>query len=177
MPPRARGLPPRSADRAAARCDTRRTERPVGRAPCRPGRRLRRRGDGGEVLSARPGCRVRTRGSPRAAPVVAVRPGAAQRHRASARARFASVARLSLSGVQTIVMAAGEGRRLRPLTERWAKPVLPVGGRPVLASLLLELAAAALGPVAIVTGHLGHQLESLAGDGSAFGVEVRYARQ
>jgi len=82
-----------------------------------------------------------------------------------------------LSGVQTIVMAAGEGRRLRPLTERWAKPVLPVGGRPVLASLLLELAAAALGPVTIVTGHLGHQLESLAGDGSAFGVEVRYARQ
>ena len=39
-------------------------------------------------------------------------------------------------------MAAGEGRRLRPLTERWAKPVLPIDGRPVLESLLRELAAA-----------------------------------
>jgi MurNAc alpha-1-phosphate uridylyltransferase len=82
-----------------------------------------------------------------------------------------------VSGVQTIVMAAGEGRRLRPLTERWAKPVLPIGGRPVLASLLRDLAAASLGPVTIVVGHLGHQLESLAGDGSAFGIAVRYAHQ
>src|SRR5438093_1536541 len=37
-------------------------------------------------------------------------------------------------------MAAGEGRRLRPLTERWAKPVLPVDGRPVIGTLLRELA-------------------------------------
>ena len=39
-------------------------------------------------------------------------------------------------------MAAGEGTRLRPLTERWPKPVLPIDGRPVLATLLRELAAA-----------------------------------
>ena len=38
-------------------------------------------------------------------------------------------------------MAAGEGRRLRPLTERWAKPVLPVDGRPVIGTLLHELRA------------------------------------
>jgi NDP-sugar pyrophosphorylase family protein len=82
-----------------------------------------------------------------------------------------------VSRLHAIVMAAGEGRRLRPLTSRWAKPVLPVGGRPVLASLLRELAAGGLGPVTIVIGHLGHQLEALAGDGSAFGVDVRYARQ
>ncbi|MDX6542500.1 MAG: Nucleotidyl transferase, partial [Gaiellaceae bacterium] len=36
-------------------------------------------------------------------------------------------------------MAAGEGRRLRPLTERYAKPVLPIDGRPVIATLLHEL--------------------------------------
>ena len=39
-------------------------------------------------------------------------------------------------------MAAGEGRRLRPLTERWPKPVLPIDGRPVIGTLLRELAAA-----------------------------------
>ena len=46
-----------------------------------------------------------------------------------------------------VVMAAGEGTRLRPLTERWPKPLLPIDGRPVLATLLCELAAADCGLV------------------------------
>jgi glucose-1-phosphate thymidylyltransferase len=79
--------------------------------------------------------------------------------------------------VEVVVMAAGEGRRLRPVTERWAKPVLPIDGRPVLATLLRELGAAGLGPVWLVTGHLGEQVRDLAGDGSAFGIEVRDVRQ
>ena len=74
-------------------------------------------------------------------------------------------------------MAAGEGVRLRPLTERWAKPVLPIDGRPVLAGLLRELGAARCRRVWLVTGHLAEQVESLAGDGSAFGVEIRNVRQ
>lgn len=74
-------------------------------------------------------------------------------------------------------MAAGEGRRLRPLTERWPKPVLPLAGRPVIASLLRELSAAGLGPVTVVTGHLAEQVEELVGDGSAFGLELRFVRQ
>jgi len=74
-------------------------------------------------------------------------------------------------------MAAGEGRRLRPLTERWPKPVLPIDGRPVLATLLHELAQAGLARVWIVVGHLPGQVRSLAGDGRAFGLEVRYAEQ
>jgi dTDP-glucose pyrophosphorylase len=79
--------------------------------------------------------------------------------------------------VEAIVMAAGEGRRLRPVTERWAKPVLPIDGRPVIASLLREFAAARIQPVTIVTGHLAVQVEELVGDGSAFGLQVRFARQ
>ena len=51
-------------------------------------------------------------------------------------------------------MAAGEGTRLRPITERWPKPVLPIDGRPVLAVLLRELSAANLRRVWLVTGHL-----------------------
>jgi CTP:molybdopterin cytidylyltransferase MocA len=74
-------------------------------------------------------------------------------------------------------MAAGEGRRMRPLSERWPKPVLPIDGRPVIASLMRELAASGLTEVTVVTGHLAEQVEELLGDGSAFGVEVRYARQ
>ena len=53
-------------------------------------------------------------------------------------------------------MAAGEGRRLRPLTERWPKPLLPIDGRPVIATLLRELAFAER--ITVVTGHLGDQL-------------------
>ena len=74
-------------------------------------------------------------------------------------------------------MAAGEGRRLRPLTERWPKPVLPIDGRPVVAVLLRELAAAGCERVWLVTGHLAEQVEELVGDGPAFGVDVRRVRQ
>ncbi|MBW8741664.1 MAG: NTP transferase domain-containing protein [Acidobacteria bacterium] len=79
--------------------------------------------------------------------------------------------------MDAVVMAAGEGRRLRPLTERWPKPVLPIDGRPVLATLLGELAAAGVERVFLVTGHLAEQVEHLAGDGTAFGVVVRVVRQ
>jgi UDP-N-acetylglucosamine diphosphorylase / glucose-1-phosphate thymidylyltransferase / UDP-N-acetylgalactosamine diphosphorylase / glucosamine-1-phosphate N-acetyltransferase / galactosamine-1-phosphate N-acetyltransferase len=79
--------------------------------------------------------------------------------------------------VDAVVMAAGEGRRLRPLTERWPKPVLPIDGRPVLAVLLRELAAADLRRVWVVTGYLAEQVERLAGDGSAFALELSFVRQ
>jgi CTP:molybdopterin cytidylyltransferase MocA len=66
---------------------------------------------------------------------------------------------------------------MRPLSERWPKPVLPIDGRPVIASLLRELAAAGLPEVTVVIGPLAEQDEELLGDGSAFGVQLRYARQ
>lgn len=74
-------------------------------------------------------------------------------------------------------MAAGEGRRMRPLSERWPKPVLPIDGRPVIGSLLRQLAADGFVDVVVVTGYLAEQVEQLLGDGSAFGVSVHYARQ
>ena len=79
--------------------------------------------------------------------------------------------------VAAVVMAAGEGTRLRPLTERWPKPVLPIDGRPVIATLLRELRAAGCPRVVVVTGHLAGEVERLVGDGSAFGLDVRFARQ
>jgi UDP-N-acetylglucosamine diphosphorylase / glucose-1-phosphate thymidylyltransferase / UDP-N-acetylgalactosamine diphosphorylase / glucosamine-1-phosphate N-acetyltransferase / galactosamine-1-phosphate N-acetyltransferase len=79
--------------------------------------------------------------------------------------------------MNAVVMAAGEGSRLRPLTERWPKPVLPIDGRPVIATLLRELAAAGCTRAVVVTGHLAEQVEELVGDGSAFGLEIVFARQ
>jgi glucose-1-phosphate thymidylyltransferase len=66
---------------------------------------------------------------------------------------------------------------MRPLTERWAKPLLPIDGRPVLATLARDLADAGFETVTIVIGHLGEQIEALLGDGSAFGLSIRYAGQ
>jgi choline kinase len=74
-------------------------------------------------------------------------------------------------------MAAGEGRRLRPLTERWPKPILPMDGKPVISTLLRDLAGAGLTSATVVTGHLAEQVEGLVGDGSAFGLSIGFARQ
>lgn len=74
-------------------------------------------------------------------------------------------------------MAAGAGRRMRPLTDVWPKPLLPIDGRPVISTLLRELAVAGLRRVTVVTGHLAQRLEGLVGDGSAFGAEIRFVRQ
>lgn len=79
--------------------------------------------------------------------------------------------------IPAVVIAAGLGTRLRPLTERYAKPVLPVDGVPVVARLLRELAAAGVSRTTIVTGHLAGQVEALVGTGERFGLEVAYARQ
>lgn len=70
------------------------------------------------------------------------------------------------------MIAAGEGRRLRPLTERWAKPILPIDGKPVIATLLRELEACEVAPVTVVVGHLGDQIRRLLN-----GVDVRFAEQ
>jgi NDP-sugar pyrophosphorylase family protein len=66
-----------------------------------------------------------------------------------------------------IVMAAGEGVRLRPVTERWPKPLLPIDGRPVLGRLVRALGEEGFARAFVVTGHLGDQLERLLGDGRA----------
>jgi NDP-sugar pyrophosphorylase family protein len=79
--------------------------------------------------------------------------------------------------MEAIVMAAGRGTRLRPLTDHWPKPVLPIDGRPVLGTLLHELRGAGCERVTIVTGHLAEAVESLVGDGAGFGLPVSYVRQ
>jgi glucose-1-phosphate thymidylyltransferase len=79
--------------------------------------------------------------------------------------------------IPAVVIAAGLGTRLRPLTLQYAKPVLPIDGQPVVGRLLADLAASGCRRATVVTGHLAEQVEALLGDGSGFGLEVRYARQ
>src|SRR3954451_21540401 len=71
-------------------------------------------------------------------------------------------------------MAAGLGKRLRPVTDRWPKPILPLDGKPVVVTLLHELAAAGVERFAVVTGHLAEQVEELV---APLPYEIRFARQ
>ena len=74
--------------------------------------------------------------------------------------------------MEAVVIAAGEGRRLRPLTERRPKPILPIDGRPVIATLLRELDAAGVAPVTVVVGYLGGQIRRLLAR-----LDLRFAEQ
>src|SRR5204862_7133066 len=134
------------------------------------GRRAVRAGGagGGERAAAPRRAECAAPPAPRATPGVAT----------GARLSLASLApRGGVAAMEAVVMAAGEGRRLRPLTERWAKPVLPVDGRPVIGTLLRELADGGVERAFVVTGHLAEQVEALVGDGSAFGLDVSFVRQ
>jgi NDP-sugar pyrophosphorylase family protein len=71
-------------------------------------------------------------------------------------------------------MAAGRGTRLAPLTERWPKPVLPIDGKPVVVTLVHELAAAGIDRFAVVTGHLAVEVEALL---APLPYELRFVRQ
>lgn len=74
-----------------------------------------------------------------------------------------------------LIFAAGLGERMRPLTDRTPKPLLPVGGKPLIVWHLEKLAAAGVNYVVINTSHLAEQFPATLGDGSRWGLRVRYA--
>lgn len=76
-----------------------------------------------------------------------------------------------------VLLAAGRGTRLGPLTERFPKPLLEVGGSPILHRIIAGLSETGITEIAVVTGHEAGQLEQATGDGSRWGVNIRYFRQ
>lgn len=74
-----------------------------------------------------------------------------------------------------MVLAAGFGRRMRPLTERCPKPLLEVAGRPLIEHTLERLAGAGVKRVVINLGHLGEQIRERLGDGAPWQLEIRYS--
>jgi len=76
-----------------------------------------------------------------------------------------------------MILAAGRGERMRPLTDRTPKPLLPVAGKPLIVWHLERLARAGLHDIVINHAHLGDQIEALLDDGSAWGVAIRYSEE
>jgi MurNAc alpha-1-phosphate uridylyltransferase len=74
-----------------------------------------------------------------------------------------------------MILAAGRGERMRPLTDHTPKPLLPVAGKPLIVHHLEALRAAGITDLVINTGHLGEQLPAALGDGRAWGVHIVYS--
>ena len=79
--------------------------------------------------------------------------------------------------MKAMVLAAGRGERLRPLTDRMPKPLVEVGGKPLLAWHLERLAAGGVRQVVINVSHLGQQIVDYVRDGSPFHLQVEYSRE
>ena len=74
-----------------------------------------------------------------------------------------------------MILAAGRGERLRPLTERVPKPLLPVGGEPLIVHQIRWLHRAGIKEIVINLHHLGAQIERTLGSGADLGVRIRYS--
>lgn len=79
--------------------------------------------------------------------------------------------------MRAMILAAGRGERLRPLTDTTPKPLLPVGGKPLIAWLIERLAASGIAELVVNHAHLGEQLESALGNGGAWGVRIAWSRE
>ena len=74
--------------------------------------------------------------------------------------------------MKAMILAAGRGERMRPLTDRVPKPLLCVGGRPLIAHHLRKLAQGGVRQVVVNVSHLAEQLIAFLGNGSAWGLEL-----
>jgi len=78
---------------------------------------------------------------------------------------------------QGVILAAGHGSRMGPFGDTVPKPVAPVCNKPLLAYQLEHLRGLGIEDIIIVIGHLGRRIVDALGDGSAYGVKIRYVEQ
>ncbi|MCG6943579.1 MAG: nucleotidyltransferase family protein [Thiohalocapsa sp.] len=79
--------------------------------------------------------------------------------------------------MKAMILAAGRGNRMRPLTDHTPKPLLMAGGRTLIEHQIVTLAAAGFTELVINHAHLGEQIEAHLGDGSRHGVSIRYSAE
>ena len=77
--------------------------------------------------------------------------------------------------MKAMILAAGRGERMRPLTDHTPKPLLKVGGKPLIVWHLERLAQAGFTQVVINHAHLGAQIETALGDGAQWGLQIQYS--
>lgn len=78
---------------------------------------------------------------------------------------------------RAVILAGGEGTRLRPYTTVLPKPLMPIGDRPVLDIVIRQLRRDGFEHITIATGYLAELIENFFRDGSAYGVKIDYYRE
>lgn len=76
-----------------------------------------------------------------------------------------------------MILAAGRGERMRPLTDHTPKPLLEVGGKPLIVHHIERLQAVGITDIVINHAWLGSKIEEYLGDGSQYGVSIVYSRE
>jgi len=79
--------------------------------------------------------------------------------------------------MKAMILAAGRGERMRPLTDRLPKPLLEAGGKALVVWLIERLRVAGIRELVLNHAHLGAKIESALGDGAALGVSLHYSRE
>lgn len=79
--------------------------------------------------------------------------------------------------MKAMILAAGRGERMRPLTDTCPKPLLKVRGRPMITWHVLGLVRAGITDIVINHSHLGHMIEQELGDGSRYGASIVYSHE
>ncbi len=79
--------------------------------------------------------------------------------------------------MKAVILCAGEGERLRPLTLTTPKPLLPIGGRPLIEHTIAWLADYGINELCINLHYLGDEIERYLGDGSKWGVQITYSHE
>lgn len=79
--------------------------------------------------------------------------------------------------MKAMILAAGRGERMRPLTDTLPKPLLAAGGKPLIVNHIEKLKAAGVTQLVINHAWLGHKLVEALGDGSAFGVSIHWSAE
>ena len=79
--------------------------------------------------------------------------------------------------MRVMILAAGRGERMRPLTDALPKPLLCVGGKPLIVHHIEKLVRAGVRELVINHAWLGDKLEAALGDGSAYGVRIRWSAE
>lgn len=77
--------------------------------------------------------------------------------------------------MKAMILAAGKGTRVRPLTYDLPKPMIPILGKPVMAYLVEYLASYGVREIMVNVSHLHHKIEEFFGDGSQYGVQIGYS--
>lgn len=80
-------------------------------------------------------------------------------------------------GLQAVVMAGGEGKRLRPLTDNIPKPMLPLGDKPILERIVTQLRDSGIENINVTTHYKQKIISDHFGDGRSFGVNINYVEE